>query len=649
MKLQLTAGFAFDAASGRAPVLPRVQSASATTDEPTAWAVFLRLLRLCWRHRRGCLEVFVCQFGLIALGLAGLGFTGLGIDYLRAVLAPGRALPEGPFGFGPPPGWAPMEVIALLAGLVVAAAALRALLTWLAGLALARLVHRRIVSDLQAAVFAKLQRLSFRFFDRQSTGAILNRATGDIQAVRTFVETVLVQTVVTVVSLVFYAGYMVSIHAGLTLACLATMPLLWVACVQFSRAVHPQYLHGRTLFDRMILTLAECVQGAAVIKGFAREAEMTARFEADNRAVRAQQQRIFWRVSTFSPALDLLTQVNLAVLLVYGGKLTIDGTLPLGTGLVVFAGLLQQFSNQVSTVAQIANGVQESLTGAGRVFEILDAPLGIESPPRPVPLPRCRGAVRFERVSFDYTEGDSVLRDVDFAVAPGECIAIVGETGSGKSALLSLIPRFYDPSAGRVLIDGHDVRTLDLQELRRHVGTVFQESFLFSDTVAANLAFGRPEATPDELVAAARAACAHDFITALPQGYDTVLGEGGVDLSGGQRQRLAIARALLAQPSILLLDDPTAAIDPETEHEILTAIENAIQGRTTFVVAHRLSTLRRADRILVLRQGRIVATGTHEELLRREGAYRRAALLQMVDAESRALLAVESGELEAAV
>ena len=628
-----------------------MQSDSALTaaPEPTARAVLLRLLRLCWHHRRGCLEVLVCQLGLIALGLAGLGFTGYGIDYLRAVLQPERVLPVGPFGFGPPAGWAPMEVIALLAALVIAAAALRALLTWLAGLALARLVHRRIVADLQAAVFAKLQRLSFRFFDRQSTGAILNRATGDIQAVRTFVETVLVQTLVTVVSLVFYAGYMVSIHAGLTLACLATMPLLWVACVRFSRAVHPQYLHGRSLFDRMILTLAENVQGAGVIKGFAREAEMTARFEADNRAVRAQQQRIFWRVSTFSPALDLLTQVNLVVLLVYGGKLAIDGTLPLGTGLVVFAGLLQQFSNQVSTVAQIANGVQESLTGAGRVFEILDAPLGVESPPRPVALPRCRGAVRFERVSFDYTEGDSVLREIDFSVAPGECVAIVGETGSGKSALLSLIPRFYDPSAGRVLIDGHDVRTLDVQELRRHVGTVFQESFLFSDTIAANLAFGRPGASRDELIAAARAACAHDFIAALPHGYDTVLGESGVDLSGGQRQRLAIARALLARPSILLLDDPTAAIDPETEHEILTAIGNAIEGRTTFVVAHRISTLRRADRIVVLRRGRIVATGTHEELLRREGAYRRAALLQMVDDESRVLLAVESGELEAGV
>jgi ATP-binding cassette subfamily B protein len=374
---------------------------------------------------------------------------------------------------------------------------------------------------------------------------------------------------------------------------------------------------------------------------------MAARFEADNLAVKVQQQKIFWRVSTFSPALDLLTQVNLVVLFIYGGKLVIDGTLPLGTGLVVFAGLLQQFSNQVSTTAQIANGVQESLTGAGRVFEILDAPLGVQSPARPHPLPVCRGALRFEHVTFDYTPGNSVLRSVDFTVAPGECVAIVGETGSGKSALLSLIPRFYDPAAGRVLIDGHDVRTLDVQELRRHVGMVFQESFLFSDTVAANIGFAKTGASAEELIAAARAARAHDFVTALPEGYDTVLGESGVDLSGGQRQRLAIARALLANPSILLLDDPTAAIDPETEHEILGAIENAIAGRTTFIVAHRLSTLQRADRIIVLQQGRIVATGTHHELLQREGAYRRAARLQMVDDESRALLREESGQMEA--
>jgi ATP-binding cassette subfamily B protein len=540
-----------------------------------------------------------------------------------------------------------MQVVSAIAGAVITAAILRAWLTWLSGVTLARLVHRGLVADLQAAVYAKLQRLSFEFFDRQSTGAILNRATGDIQSIRTFVDTVMIQSVVTVVSLGLYMGYMLSIHGGLTFACLATLPLLWTACIIFSRAVHPQYVHGRELFDRMILTLAECVQGVNVIKGFAREREMAARFETDNRAVKAQQQKIFWRVSTFSPALDLLTQVNLVVVFIYGGKLVIDGVLPLGNGLVVFAGVLQQFSNQVSTTAQIANGVQESLTGAGRVFEILDAPLGVQSPDRPHALPVCRGAVRFEHVTFDYTAGNSVLRGVDFTVAPGECVAIVGETGSGKSALLSLIPRFYDPAAGRVLIDGHDIRTLDVQELRRHVGMVFQESFLFSDTVAANIGFAKTDASPEELIAAARAARAHDFIMALPEGYDTVLGESGVDLSGGQRQRLAIARALLANPSILLLDDPTAAIDPETEHEILGAIENAIAGRTTFVVAHRLSTLKRADRIIVLQRGRIVAAGTHQELLHREGAYRRAALLQMVDDESRALLVEENGQVEA--
>ncbi|MEY4814202.1 MAG: hypothetical protein RLZZ162_1275 [Verrucomicrobiota bacterium] len=609
----------------------------------------MRLLGLCWQQRAGCLQVLACQILLLTLGLAGLSFTGLGIDYLRSILQPGSPAPRWLLGFQPPAEWTPMQVVSAIAGAVITAAVLRALLTWLSGISLARLVHRGLVADLQATVYAKLQRLSFSFFDRQSTGAILNRATGDIQSIRTFVDTVMIQSIVTIVSLGLYMSYMLSIHVGLTFACLATLPLLWTACILFSRAVHPQYVHGRELFDRMILTLAECVQGVNVIKGFAREREMAARFEADNLAVKSQQQKIFWRVSTFSPALDLLTQVNLVVLFIYGGKLVIDGVLPLGTGLVVFAGLLQQFSNQVSATAQIANGVQESLTGAGRVFEILDAPLGVQSPDRPHPLPVCRGAVRFEQVTFDYTAGNSVLQSVDFAVAPGECVAIVGETGSGKSALLSLIPRFYDPAAGRVLIDGHDVRTLDVQELRRHVGMVFQESFLFSDTVAANIGFAKAGATSDELIAAASAARAHEFITALPEGYATVLGESGVDLSGGQRQRLAIARALLANPSILLLDDPTAAIDPETEHEILGAIENAIAGRTTFIVAHRLSTLQRADRIIVLQQGRIVATGTHHELLQREGSYRRAALLQMVDDESRALLIAASHEVEAAV
>ncbi len=628
----------------------RTDSLEASSSGPrqAAGAVLVRLLALCWKHRSWCVLVLVLQVLLLGIGLIGLGFTGVGIDYLNSVLNPAAPAVRWALGLALPAAWSPMTTVSVIALVVVAAAAVRGLLSWAAGVALAHLVHRRVVAGLQTAVFAKLQHLSFDFFDRQSSGAIINRATGDIQAIRTFVDTVMIQTLVTVISLAVYVSYMLSIHAGLTVACLATLPALWVACVVFSRLVHPEYVRNRELFDRMILTLAECVQGMNVIKGFAREREMADRFESDNRQVKEQQQRIFWRVSTFSPAIDLLTQINLVVLLIYGGKLVIDGSLPLGAGLVVFAGLLQQFSNQVSTTAQIANGVQESLTGARRVFEILDAPLGVASPPEPVQPAGLRGAVRFDAVSFGYAPGNAVLRDVSFAAAPGECIAIAGETGSGKSALLSLIPRFYDPERGRVLVDGHDVRTLDVQWLRRRVSVVFQESFLFSDTVAANLCFGRAEATREQMVAAAKAACAHDFIEALPQGYDTVLGESGVDLSGGQRQRLAIARALLTEPSILLLDDPTAAIDPETEQEILTAIERAIAGRTTFIVAHRLSTLRRAHRILVLERGRIVQAGTHAELVRESGTYRRAALHQMIDEESRRLLREEAaGEAEA--
>jgi ATP-binding cassette subfamily B protein len=585
--------------------------------------------------------VIAANVAVLALSLAGLGSVGLGFDYLRSRLQAHAPAVHWPFGLVPPAAWSPGLVIAAIAGVVIAAAAVRGAITWFAGSQVARLVHRDVISNLQTAVFARLQHLSFRFFDRHSRGEIINRATGDIQSVRMFMDTVLVQALVTGLSVAVYAYYMISINPGLALACLATLPAIWVACLQFSHKVHPLYLRSRQLFDRLVLTLAESIEGVAVIKGFSREDEVVRRFRDNNRAVKDQQRQIFVRMSVFSPGIELLTQVNIAVLLLYGGKLVIDGTLRIGTGLIVFAGLLQQLSAQISTIAQIANGVQESLTGARRVFDIIDSPPGLPSPAHPVTPPPGRGEVRFEQVSFRYTEGGPlVLGGIDLKVAPGECIAVVGETGSGKSALLSLIPRFYDPSAGRVLVDGHDVRTLDLQALRQRVGVVFQESFLFSDTVAANIAFGLPDAPLAAIVEAAKAARAHDFIEALPEGYDSVLGESGVDLSGGQRQRLAIARALLTAPSILLLDDPTAAIDPETEREILAAIDGALAGRTTLVVAHRLSTLRRANRIIVLERGRIVQTGTHDELIRESGPYRGAALHQMTDPESRRALAL---------
>jgi ATP-binding cassette subfamily B protein len=331
------------------------------------------------------------------------------------------------------------------------------------------------------------------------------------------------------------------------------------------------------------------------------------------------------------------------VLLGYGGWLVIHGQLPLGTGLVVFAGLLEQFSGQVNNVATIVNSVQQSLIGARRVFEILDAPVEVKNAPAPVRRPKLTGAVRFENVSFTYDGAEAVVRGIELDVAPGQCVAILGATGAGKSVLMSLIPRFFDPTAGRVLIDGLDARALHLDDLRRNIGLVFQESFLFSNTVAANIAFGHPEATRAQIEKAARIAAAHDFITALPQGYDTLLGESGNTLSGGQRSRLAIARAVLLEPAILLLDDPTAAIDSETEHEIFAALDRAIAGRTTFIVAHRLSTLRRADFIIVLEDGRIVQRGTHEQLMREPGPYLRVANLQLVDSRDLAQLKLKEG------
>jgi ATP-binding cassette subfamily B protein len=590
-----------------------------------------RLLVLSWQYRADCIKVFIYQLILLALGLAGLGLTGLGIDHIRHQIQSTAPPPHWPLHLTPPDSWSPMMVIFAIAAVMFVLALMRAVLNFVYSIAVAVLVERHIVVRLRSQVYDKLQRLSFQFFDANASGSIINRVTGDSRAVANFVNNVLIQSIIMLLSLAVYLAYMLAIHPKLTLACLATTPLLWVIAATFSRLVQPAYIRNRELVDDMVLTLAETVQGIQTIKGFAREGEQFARFQTANRAVKDQQQSIFRRVSVFVPSIGFLTKINIVVLLAYGGHLVIGGELPLGTGMIVFAGLLQQFSGQISNIAQIANTVQQSLTGARRVFEVLDAPVTIVSPANPVRLQRARGEVRFDNVSFAYNPSEPVLEDVSFETRAGECIAISGATGAGKTTLLSLIPRFYDPTRGRVLVDGTDARQLDLDDLRRNVGVVFQESFLFSNTVAANIAFGHPNASREEIEQAAKIAAAHEFIVELPQGYDTLLGEGGKDLSGGQRQRLAIARAVLLNPSILLLDDPTAAVDPETEAEIMRAIENAMRSRTTFIVAHRLSTLRRADRILVMEQGRIVQTGRHEELVRAAGPYQRAAEVQFAE------------------
>lgn len=588
------------------------------------------MLAIGWQYRWGCLRLLALQGVLLGTALGGVGLTGLGIDVVLFRAGKSSHPPDYPFGVAAPVDWAPLQEVGLISMLILVLSLIRGWLNYIYAVESGKLIHEQIVVDLRSRVYDKLQRLSFRFFDANATGSIINRVASDVQSVRAFVDGVLIQLVILVLSLVCYLTYMLRIDVGVTLACLATTPFLWTVSVIFSRLVRPAYDRIRDLADQVVLTLAENVQGVHVVKGFGREPEEIAKFRQAVGAVEREQRSIFWKVSVFTPAIGLLTQLNVVVLLAYGGYLVTQDRLALGTGLVVFAGLLTQFASQVANLTNITNSIQQSLSGARRVFEVLDTPVEIQSPPDAIRVPRLRGAIQFEHVGFEYDAAVPVLQDITFAVEPGACVAILGATGAGKSTLLSLIPRFYDPTAGRVLVDGVDVRRLQLDDLRRNIGMVFQETFLFSHTVAANIAFGHPHATREQIERAARLACANEFIEQLPKGYDTILGEGGMDLSGGQRQRLAIARALLLDPAILLLDDPAAAIDPHTEQEILAAMQQAMQGRTTFVVAHRLSTLRNANLVIVIHKGRIRQVGTHGELMGVPGHYRDAAEVQLV-------------------
>jgi ATP-binding cassette subfamily B protein len=612
--------------------------ASPTPPDQTSRALVGRLLRLSWQYKWQCVQVLVLQTLLQLMVIGGINLFGLGVDYLRFELEPGAKEPRwswfGPFVEG-------REGTAVLMAIVIGmitVAMLRGFFGYLTAISVARLVHTGIVPNLRQQIFDKLQRLSFRFFDSNASGSIINRVTGDVQAVRMFIDQVLIQVFVLILSIAVTLTYMLNIHVALTLACLATTPVMWTCAARFSTIIRPAYVRNRGLMDNLVLNFSETIQGINTVKGFALEKLMTDRFHEANQKVREQSFWIFWRVTLFQPLMHLFAHINLLVLLAYGGYLFYHGRVELGTGLVAFAALLQQLSNQVGAIAQITDSIQRSLTGAKRVFEIIDSPLDIESPQNPVSLGRVEGHLSFENVRFQYRRTDSVLEDITFEAHPGEIIAIAGATGAGKSALMSLIPRFYDPLEGRILLDGRDLREVSVEELRRNIGLVFQENFLFSDTVGKNIAFGNPEASQEQIVKAAKTAAAHDFITRMPEGYETLLGEFGVNLSGGQRQRIAIARAILLDPPILLLDDPTNAIDPETEHEILEAMNNAIEGRTTFIVAHRLSTLRRADRILMLERGRIVQMGSHEELMARPGPYRTAISIQDIDPESQRLL-----------
>jgi ATP-binding cassette subfamily B protein len=592
-----------------------------------------RLLALAWRFRSDCLLSMLLSLALLLLGLVGLQLLGVVIDVIRHALDPLQRTPIYPFGWLPPRTWTPLRIVTALSGAIVLQALLRAWLTYEYNMVTARLTQGKIVPGLRDRLYARLQLLSFRFFDVHGSSSIFNRVTGDVQNTRLFVDGVVLQGLNMVLTLGAYFIFMWRIQPSLTVACLSVTIGLWWVTQYYSGRLQPGYLRNRELFDKLVELFTQSVRGMQTVKGFAAEPHQIRAFEEANRQVSSQQQRIFLDLSIFTPATQLLSQLSLVILFAYGGWLYVQGRIPLGSGLVVFAGLLQQFNGQVASITTIANSVQQSFTAARRVFEVLDTPTEVQTRPGAFVPAQLSGRVEFEKVCFGYHPDIPVLQNISFTASPGQVLGVFGITGAGKSSLLSLIPRFYDPQSGRILVDGRDLRDLDLDGYRRNVGIVYQESFLFSNTVAANIAFGNPHASQAQIEQAARLASAHAFILDLPEGYETVLGESGVDLSGGQRQRLALARALLLQPPILILDDPTASVDPKTEHEIVSALRQAMAGRTAFVVANRLSLLRRADVILVLANGRLLQTGAHDELVRKAGPYRDAALLQLMDVE----------------
>lgn len=598
----------------------------------TAPSPLRRLLLLTWQYRVGCSKVLALQMLVLALTLGGVSLTGLCVDVLRHELDRTAPLPAWPFGLSPPAHWTTEQELLLLGALVLGMGVALSGLAYAHGIESGRVQHLRLVPELRAQVFDKLQRLSFSFHDQNGSASLVNRVTGDVQSTRSFVDGVLLQGCVLGLTLGVYATFMLRASVGLTVACLGATPLIFILTRRFSSWAQGAYKKTRELVDEMVLAMTEGIHGITVTKVFGREREEIERFQRKNLAVVDQQQDIFKRASNFTALVHFMSQTNLAVLLGYGGWLVYRNELSLGD-LIVFRNVLSQFATQVSAMARVVNTLQQSLAGARRVFEVLDAKIEIESPPGAIAMSRSAregASLRFEGVGFSYPNGHQALCGVSFEVPKGTCLAVLGATGSGKTTLLNLVSRFYDVSAGRVLVDGHDVRELDVDSLRRSVGVVFQHTLLFKQSIADNIAFGRPDATRAEIERAASIAGADEFIRRMAEGYDSLLAEEGVNLSGGQRQRLALARAVLVDPKLLILDDPTTALDAQTESEVLGAMRSVMRGRTTLLVANRLSTLRFADRIIVLECGQIIEQGTHRELMALGGAYRRTAKLQGV-------------------
>lgn len=486
---------------------------------------------------------------------------------------------------------------------------------------LSQVLSQNIAFDLRNDLFAKIQRLSFSYHDKNRTGQLMIRATDDVERLRLFIGQGLL---IALQSFILLAGTLIILllsNARLTLVILPVLPLALIIFMIFGGLMQPLFGEVQKRLGRVNDILQENMAGLKVVKAFATEKREQERFGASIDSLLAQRIKISRVFSFLFPFIFLIANLGQAAILYFGGRAIIDGAFTIGEW--------QKFSLYLTFVfipmgqlGFIISLMAQATASAGRIFEILDAQNDVTDRPGAVELATVNGRIEFRNVSFRYfSSGDWVLQDLDFVAEPGQTVALLGSTGSGKSTVINLIPRFYDVSQGQIVIDGHDVRDVTIESLRRQIGIVLQETTLFTGTIRDNIAFGRPDAAEEEIIAAAQAAAAHDFIMAFPQGYDTPVGERGSTLSGGQKQRIAIARALLLNPRILILDDSTSSVDLNTEYQIQQALDRLMAGRTSIVIAQRISTVLNADQILVLDNGRIADHGVHEELMERSPIY----------------------------
>ncbi len=517
--------------------------------------------------------------------------------------------------------------------IIVIFAATRAIFSFVQAY-MAEKTSQGVAFDFRNEIFAKVQRLSFSYHDRNQTGQLMVRATDDVEKLRMFIAQGLVLATQAFLLLIATLIILFATNWRLTLVVLPILPIALVVFTIFARVTQPLFAEIQKRLSRLNTVLQENLAGIKVVRAFAREKYEEEKFYTTNDSYYEQQIKVAQTFSFLFPVIFLIMQMGQAAILYFSGSQIISGALQLGEYQSFSLYLLYVFFplGQLGFIVQL---MSQAAASSNRIFEILDAKNDVTDKPGAITLPPIQGHVEFQDVTFRYfASGEPVLQTVSFEAKPGQTIALLGGTGSGKTTIINLIPRFYDASEGQVLIDGHDVRDVTLDSLRSQIGIVLQETNLFSGTIRDNIAFGRPDASDEEVIAAAKAAAAHEFITSFPEGYNTPVGERGTTLSGGQKQRVAIARALLLNPRLLILDDSTSSVDLITEYKIQKALDLLMEGRTSFVIAQRISTVLNADLILVLDRGRIAASGKHEDLMENSPIYAEIYNSQLVgDAE----------------